>query len=87
MDEIDFCHPRESAQKALALLTASAHDDDESIYVILKEMGDRSPAVLVALCALVVGGWPEDAEMEFSRWLVELGKRVAVMTEFLPPAP
>jgi hypothetical protein len=88
MDEDEFSRPRHSAQTALALITASAHGDHESRYRILEELRpDDATAVLVSMCALVVGGWPVDAEMGLSRWLGELGKRVAGMVENLPPLP
>jgi hypothetical protein len=88
MDEDEFRKPRSTAQTALALLTASAHGDHESRYLILEELRpDQAVAVLTAMCGLVVGGWPRDAEMGLSRWLGELGKRVAGMSETLPPLP
>ena len=88
MDEDEFRRPREVAQIALALLTASAHDDDDSRFAILEELRpDQAVAVLTAMCALVVGGWPVGCGLPISEWVTELGKRVVRVRETLPPAP
>lgn len=87
MDADWFTHPREAASTALALLTASAHGDDESRFELVVEMTHaQTAAALLAMCGLVVGGWPVDLPMPLPRWLAELGRRVPHMSEELPPS-
>lgn len=88
MDVEAFGNPRQAAQTALALLTASAYDDDESRFRIMAAMDEpQAFATLTALCALVVGGWPVDCNAPLKWWLVEVGKRLPNLTEHLTPEP